>query len=129
MLKIFTRNVADMISYVSFTKLVENLMKQLKFLKNTIVSTSRILISQWQSTLRVLDKLMMQLDITFKVRHIGLKYLECFVLSVFTIDCNHLSKLKKSLSSTDGGHSILKLRVLYKKHLGFTDLQMTMVQL
>jgi hypothetical protein len=71
--------------------------------KNTIVSTSRTLISQWPNISRVLAKLMMQSDITFKVRHIGLRFPECSAHSVFMIDYNHSCKLKKSLNFTDGG--------------------------
>jgi hypothetical protein len=78
--------------------------------KNTIVLTSRILISQWPNISRVLAKLMMQSDILFKVRHIELRFPECSVHSVFMIDYNHWCKLKKSLSYTEVGSILRGLR-------------------
>jgi len=97
------KTVADMIFYANFTRLAVNSMRLLRFQKNTIVLTSRTLISQWPNILRALVRLMMQSDITFKVRHIELRFLECFAHSVSMIDYNHLCKLKKSLNFIDGG--------------------------
>jgi hypothetical protein len=97
--------------------------------KNTTVSTSRTLISQWPNISRVLAKLMMQSDITFKVRHIELRFLECFAHSVSMIDYNHLCKLKKSLNFIDGGLNTLRPKELSKRHLDFIDLPMIMALL
>ena len=103
MLKSSIRTVVDMIYYANFTRLAVNSMRLLRFQKNTIVLTSRTLISQWPNILRALVKLMMQSDITFKVRHIELRFPECSAPSVFMIDYNLSCKLKKSLNFTDGG--------------------------
>ena len=126
MLRSFIRTVVDMIFCANFTKLAENLMKQSRFQKNTIVLTSRILILQWQNISRALVKLMMQSDITYKVRRIDLKFQECSVHLVFMIDYNHSCKLKKSLNFTDGGLNTQKPKELSRKHLDFIDLQMIM---
>ncbi len=129
MLKSCIRTVVDMIYCANFIRLAENLMRQSKFLKNTIVSTSRILILQWQNISRALVKLMMQSDITFKVRHIEPKSPECSAPSVFTIDYNLLFKLKKNLNFTDGGPNTSRPRELSRKPLDFTDSPMTTAQL
>jgi hypothetical protein len=104
-LRSFIRTVVDMIFCANFTRLAENSMKRLRCQKNTIVLTSRILISQWLNISRALAKLMMQSDTTFRVRHIELKFPECSAPSVYMIDYNHSFKLKKSLNFTDGGLS------------------------
>jgi hypothetical protein len=128
MLKSCIRTVVDMIYCANFIRLAENSMRQLRFLKNTIVSTSRILILQWQNISRALVKLMMQSDTTSKVRHIEPKSPECSAPSVFTIDCNLSSKLKKNQNFTDGGPNTSRPRVLSRKPLAFTDSPMTTAQ-
>lgn len=129
MLKSSTKSVEDLIFYANSTKHVVNGMKQLKCLKNSTELILRTLISLWLNTLKALDQLMMLFVTSFSVRLIRQKYLACFVLLVCLIAFKYLFKHKKSQNSINGGLNILKLKVLFRKHLVSIDLQMIMAQL
>lgn len=67
---------------------------------------------------------MMQFVITFRVRPIGARSLECSATLVSLIAFNPSFRPRKSRSSINGGHSILRPRASSQKLLAFTGLQM-----